>query len=268
MGLTVALDGSHCTAQFFPKLSVARVGERAEPLRGMRLRDGRAGTDDLPALAPGVAGSTHLTQPPLGCRQLRGLWQGTLAGGLARAINVEDDSLSACSINKSACLPLFTQRARQPIFKKERTQGFDRRLGEAGKKATKRRACWQLLSCEESHEASGKGLQALVEGFERPFTTDGVAEEHRDKVDDLIAPEAATGKTHALTDGIEDALPAKMLDDEGDFAQPTGGRGNRSRSGLDTDRRISDTGHWASFSKESCFLPSYGGTVLGLPATC
>jgi hypothetical protein len=59
-----------------------------------------------------------------------------LAGGLARAIDVEDDSLSACSINKSACLPLFTQRARKPIFKKERAQGFDSRLGEAGKKAT------------------------------------------------------------------------------------------------------------------------------------
>ncbi len=268
MGLTVALDGSHCTAQFFPKLSVARVGERAEPLRGMRLRDGRAGTDDLPALAPGVAGSTHLTQPPLGCRQLRGFWQGALAGGLARAIDVEDHSLATCSINQPAGLPLFTQRARQPIFKKEGAQGFDSRLGEAGKKATQRGACWQLLPSEEGHEASGKGVQTLVEGFQRPFTADGIAEEHRDKVDDLIAPEAATGKTHALTDSIEDALPPKMVDDEGDFPQPTGGRGNRLRRGLDTDRRISDTGHWASFSKGSCFLPSYGGTVLGLPATC
>ena len=52
-------------------------------------------------------------------------------------------------------------------------------------KATQRGACWQLLSSEESHEASSKGLQALVEGFECPFTADGVAEEHRDKVDEL-----------------------------------------------------------------------------------
>src|SRR5947209_1737277 len=87
-------------------------------LSGMRLRDGRAGTDDLPALAPGVAGRTHLTQAKLWCRQLQGFWQGTLAGGLARAIDVEDDSLSACSINKSACLPLFTQRRESPSSRK------------------------------------------------------------------------------------------------------------------------------------------------------
>src|SRR5207245_2689735 len=129
--------------QFFPKLSVARVGERAEPLRGMRLRDGRAGTDDLPALAPGVAGRTHLTQAKLWCRQLRGFWQGTLAGGLARAIDVEDDSLSACSINKSASLPLFPQRARKPIFKKERAQGFDSRLGEEGRESD---SAWSVLA--------------------------------------------------------------------------------------------------------------------------
>src|SRR6266849_5526646 len=100
MGLAVELDGGHRPAQFFPVEPIARVGERAEPLRGMRLRDDRAGADDLPALAPGVAGRAQLPQPTLGGRQLWSLWQGTLAGRLARAIDVEDDSLSACSINK------------------------------------------------------------------------------------------------------------------------------------------------------------------------
>jgi hypothetical protein len=209
----------------------------------MRLRDGRTRPDDLPTLAPGVAWCTHSTQPPLGCRQFRRLWQSTLARGLARAIDVEDDSLSACSITQPACLPLFTQRARQPIFNKERAQGFDSSLGETGKKATKRGARWQLLSSEEGHEASGKGLQALVVGFERSLTADSVAQQHRDKVDHLIAPEAVTGKTHTLTDGIKDTLSPKIVDNEGNFPQPTGSRRNRLRRGLDTDRRISDTGH-------------------------
>ena len=147
-----------------------------------------------PLLPPGVAGSTYLTQSSLGCRQFWGLWQGALAGGLACAIDVEDDALSACSINKPAGLLLFAQLARKPIFKKERAQGLDRGLGEAGKKATKRGARWQLLSSEEGHEASGKGLQEFVEGFERPFTADGVAEEDRDKVDDLIATDRGDGQ--------------------------------------------------------------------------
>ena len=99
----------------------------------MRLRDDRAGTDDLPALAPGVAGRTPLSQPKLWCRQLRGLWQGTLAGGLARAIDGEDDALSACSINKSTWLPLLAQRARQSSFKQARAQGCDSCLGEEGR---------------------------------------------------------------------------------------------------------------------------------------
>ena len=79
-------------------------------------------------------------------------------------------------------------------------------------KAAKRGARWQLLSSEESHEASGKGLQALVEDFERSLTADSVAQEHRDKVDHLIAPEATTGKTHTLTDGIEDTLSPKIVE--------------------------------------------------------
>ena len=206
MSLPVELDCSHRPAQFFPKLSVARVGKRAEPLRGMRLRDGRAGTDDLPTLAPSVAGRTHLSQPPLGCRQFRRLWQGTLAGGLARAIDVEDHSLAACSVNQPAGLPLFAQRARQPIFKKEHSQGFNRRWGEAGQKATERRAAGQLLPVEQGHEWFGKRSQPFIEGFKGTFATDRVAEEDRQKVDHLVVPKAPPRKAHVLTDGGQDAL--------------------------------------------------------------
>jgi hypothetical protein len=72
-----------------------------------------------------------------------------LAGCLARAIDVEDHSLSACSINQLACLLFAVQRAREQIFEQERTQGFDRRLAETGKKATECRARWQALPSEE-----------------------------------------------------------------------------------------------------------------------
>ncbi len=54
------------------------------------------------------------------------------------------------------------------------------------------------------------------------FATDGVAEEDREKVDDLIATEAAAGKTHALADGCEHPLLAQVARHKRDFAQPAG----------------------------------------------
>jgi len=57
-----------------------------------------------------------------------------------------------------------------------------------------------------------KGLQPFVEDFQRAFTADGVAEEDREKVDDLVVPQAPPCRAHALTDGGKDALLTKMLD--------------------------------------------------------
>src|SRR5438067_13298110 len=101
----------------------------------MGLRDDGARTDDLPALAPRVAGSTALVQATLWCRQLLGLWQGTLPGGFPRPINVKDHAYVACSIDQLAGVSLFVQRAREQIGEKEGAQGFCGRRGQAGKKA-------------------------------------------------------------------------------------------------------------------------------------
>src|SRR5258708_24646852 len=258
----------HCPAQFFPVESVARVGERAEPLRGMCLRDGRAGADNFPALAPGVAGSAHLIQSTLGSRQFRDLWQGALAGSLAGAIDVKDHSLFACSINQSSCLPFFVQWAREQVFEKERAQGFDRWLGETGKKATERRARGQALPSEERHEGRSKGMQALVEGFQRPFVTDGIAEEHGHKVNHVVVAEAATGKAHALTDGGKDTLLAKVLGHQGDFPEPGWRRGHGLARGLDDHRSISNTVHVNLLDVNGFVLPQQGDTFLSWLATC
>ena len=93
-------------------------------------------------------------------------------------------------------------------------------------------------------------MQALVEVLQGPFAADGVAEEHGDKVDHLIAPEAPPGKAHLFGYGIEDSLSAKIVDDECGLPKPAGRRGHGLRRRLDSDRRIGDTGHWASLSRE------------------
>ena len=84
--------------QFFSVLPIALVSETAEPLRGVGLRNDRAGTDDFPTFAPGVASSTDLIETALGKGQILSLRLGALAGGLTRPIDVEDFPVSFCSV--------------------------------------------------------------------------------------------------------------------------------------------------------------------------
>jgi hypothetical protein len=63
-------------------------------------------------------------------------------------------------------------------------------------------------------------MQMLVEGFQRPFTADGIPEKHGHKVNHVVVAEAAAGKAHTLTDLGQDILLTKVLSQQGDFAKP------------------------------------------------
>src|SRR5713226_1096163 len=105
--LQIVPDSGQCPAQFLPVASIATVAETAQPLVTMSLRDDGARTDNLPALAPRVARSTHLSQATLWCRQFLCLWQGSLPSGLPRPIDVKDHMFVAFSIDKLAGVSLF-----------------------------------------------------------------------------------------------------------------------------------------------------------------
>src|SRR5947209_4072545 len=194
--LQIALNSSHCLAQFVPVVSMAAVAETAEPLVTMSLRDDGARPDHLPTLAPRVARRTDLLQATLCWRQRFCLWQGPLAGGLPRPIDVKDDVCVACSIDKRACVSLCVQRAREQISEKERAQGFGGLRGQARQKARERRAGGQFLAVEQGHEGLRKRQEPLIELLERAFAANGVAEEHGQKIDDLVVPETAAGQAH------------------------------------------------------------------------
>jgi hypothetical protein len=106
-------------------------------------------------------------------------------------------------------------------------------------------AGWVRLARKRlSVEREGKqGLQALVKGFQRAFATDSISEEHSHKIDHLVLTATATGEAHALTNSIKDSLPAKMLDEQSDFAEPRRRRGHGLGRGLDDHRSIDDTSH-------------------------
>src|SRR6266516_255303 len=199
---------------------IASVAKRAEPLGTVGLTDDGAGTHDFPSLAPGVARGTDLIQPPKGRWQFFCLGKRALAGSRTSAIDSKDNPRSSLSIQQATCLPLFGERAAERIIEKQRAQGLDWCLGQSHQKARERRAGWQPLTLKQRHEGDGKGLQPLVEGFQRAFTADGIAKEDGEKVDHLILSEASSPKAHALTELRQDALLAQMLNDQHDFAKP------------------------------------------------
>lgn len=96
----------------------------------MGLRNSGPRADGLTPLAPGVTRSTNLSHSPRRCWAVRGLRQSALADRLARAINVEDHSLFARSINNPADLAFVAQGESQQIGEKQGAQGFDRFRGQ------------------------------------------------------------------------------------------------------------------------------------------
>src|SRR5438270_3369303 len=116
------------------------------------------------------------------------------------------------------CSSLFRGRANRS-WRQERAQGLDRGLIERGKKATERRTCRQAVASKERHERAGPGLDLLVESFQRAFTADSIAEEHGEKIDHLVPPEAATGKAHLLADVLQNLLAVQVVCQESDFLE-------------------------------------------------
>ena len=69
------------------------------------------------------------------------------------------------------------------------------------------------------HERNRKGLESLVESFQGTFSTDRVAKEDGEKIDDLLVPETPPRKTHPLTDLGQDTMLTKMRRHQDDFLE-------------------------------------------------
>jgi hypothetical protein len=91
----------------------------------MSLRNRCARPNDLPALATGVASSTDVIQPAERLRQVFALWQGTLPGRFARAINVKDHPGASCSIHEPSRLLVVGKWTALEIIEKECAQRFN-----------------------------------------------------------------------------------------------------------------------------------------------
>lgn len=247
VGLHLRLDCRHSAAQFLSVRSVARIANAGEPRVRVRVEHRGACAHHFPALPSSGARGTQGTHTALGRGSIRTLWQGPLTSGLSRAIHVEDDPPTSLSIPSPSHVFLCVQRASQQIFQKERAQGRDRRLIKGGEKAAACRTRRQTVASKECHERTCPGLSLLVKGFQRPFAADGRAEKHRENIDHLVPPEAATGKAHLFFNGTKHAMSLDVMREQRDLSEPGRDRGYRLHRGLDVHRRRGDRGQKASF---------------------
>src|SRR5256885_17051337 len=76
----------------------------------MGLQHGGARSDHFAPFAPKIAGSADLLQPALHGGEIRRAWQSALAGGVSRAIHIEDQVVCSLTIPQPTRLFLFHQR--------------------------------------------------------------------------------------------------------------------------------------------------------------
>jgi hypothetical protein len=124
----------------------------------MGLEHSRSGPNDFTPLASEIARGADLVQSALCQREIGRTRQGTLAGRLPRAINVEDEPSVSLAIPQPTRFFLLLQRPSDQIFEKHRAQCLDWRLIKGRKEARKCRAVREAFSPEEGHERSGEGL--------------------------------------------------------------------------------------------------------------
>jgi hypothetical protein len=160
----------------------------------------------------------------------------------------------ALSIEESIGWLCFRQRPGQQILEKHGAQRFDGGLVKCGEKATEGATGRQAITPKEGHERLSPRLDPLVEGFQRAFATDGIADEDGDKINHVVMPEASTSKAYLFLDGGKHALVLHVLNNEGEFSEPTRRHWSRLSARLDIDGRRDDTGHRSSFQKGCCLL--------------
>jgi len=123
-----------------------------------------------------------------------------------------------------------------------------------------------VLAVEQGHEGLRKGEEPLVKLLQGAFETSGVARSgRRESRSPRSAQSGGEQSARGSADGVEDAQFTQMLDDEHDFPQPTGGRGDSFGSGLDAHRRISDTGHVYLLVGKILYPSLKGGTFYAYP---
>src|SRR2546426_12487496 len=78
-------------------------------------------------------------------------------------------------------------------LEKEGTQSFKRGVIKGGKKAGEGRTVRQAMTTKQGQKRFCKGGEAFIKGKPGRFARNGVADQHDDKIDEVVLPKARTG---------------------------------------------------------------------------
>jgi hypothetical protein len=87
----------------------------------------------------------------------------------------------------------------------------------------------EVFSPEEGHERGRERIDALIERFERTLATDGIAQEHDYKVNQIVMAKSASDEAHPLFNRRKHTQVPKVVSSHSDFPKPGRGRRNRLR---------------------------------------
>lgn len=90
------------------------------------------------------------------------------------------------------------------------------------------------MAAKQGHEHVGKGCKPFVKGQQRWFAGNYIADQHGDKIDEIVVPKAGAGKPHLVLNGVLDPRVREHARKDGHFSQP--GRGSRDGCWGDLDR--------------------------------
>src|SRR5260221_14622633 len=94
----------------------------------------------------------------------------------------------------------------------------------------------QLAASEQAHKRGRKWLQALVIRFKGRLSTNGIAYQLDDKVNDFKGPEALAGEANTLGDFGKQAETGQRVGENSHFAKPRRHRGNWQGFGLNSQK--------------------------------
>jgi len=98
LGFHIRIDHLNSAVQLPAGIAEALVPKVASPLLGVCLENRRARPDHFTLFASRIAWGAHLPQPAVGRRQIRRGWQSRFSGGLAGAIDIEDQGVGSLPI--------------------------------------------------------------------------------------------------------------------------------------------------------------------------
>lgn len=133
-----------------------------------------------------------------------------LPGRLARGIDIDDEQALPPAIRQATSL-LLGEAVREAVLLKERPQGLQAGCVDSSEEARERAAVRQLLTTKQGHEGTGKGRHPLIKGGQGPLSTDGIAKEHRQKIDHVVLTHAPSRQMHLVSDRIEDSTTGQVL---------------------------------------------------------